>query len=323
MQGRRRVRPVLLVLLWIWAVCIFMIVDLFRNVEAFESVRPRARTYRAMRYAAHDLVGEPYYDGDFVDEHPASRPSARRSVDDLSAALARVRRLEQAGSTEILKEQALEAEDSRVRILAMRALARRLGHGARPTLLKVLHNPEETDKVRANAACFLGHTGDGALNHLGDILQSNASSTIQEGALAGLAAIGSVAAVARIIESAEAAPTARVQAARRALAKVRNPAAIALLELAARDTARSSGTRVAACRALAASRDPVAATTLARVLADERSSPELRTAAVEALGRMGNRDALPAVAAACSDPVSAVAGKARIARTRLEHIRCQ
>ena len=33
--------------------------------------------------------------------------------------------------------------------------------------------------------------------------------------------------------------------------------------------------------------------------------------------------ALALVAAACSDPVSAVAGKARIARTRLEHIRCQ
>ena len=55
-QSRRRIRPLLLVLLWIWAACIFMVVDLFKNVNEFDDIRPRARLYRGMRHAAHDLI---------------------------------------------------------------------------------------------------------------------------------------------------------------------------------------------------------------------------------------------------------------------------
>jgi antitoxin component YwqK of YwqJK toxin-antitoxin module len=57
---RRRVRPVLLVLLWVWAILVFVVVDLFRNVPAFDRIRPEAKLYEGMRKAAHEMVGEPY-----------------------------------------------------------------------------------------------------------------------------------------------------------------------------------------------------------------------------------------------------------------------
>ncbi len=56
----RRIRPVLLVLLWVWAACIFVVVDLFRNVSEFDDVRPRSKLYEGMREAAHELSGERY-----------------------------------------------------------------------------------------------------------------------------------------------------------------------------------------------------------------------------------------------------------------------
>lgn len=56
----RRVRPLLLVLLWIWAACVFLVLDLFLNVEALDDVRPRSTLYRGMRKVAHEAVGEPY-----------------------------------------------------------------------------------------------------------------------------------------------------------------------------------------------------------------------------------------------------------------------
>jgi len=56
---RKRIRPVLLVLLWVWALCIFLVVDLFFNVNEFDAVRPRSSLYTGTRLAAHKLVGEP------------------------------------------------------------------------------------------------------------------------------------------------------------------------------------------------------------------------------------------------------------------------
>ena len=61
---RRRVRKTLLVLLWAWAACIALVVDLFWNVEEFDRVRPRAGFYRDMRFAAHRMVGERYREND-------------------------------------------------------------------------------------------------------------------------------------------------------------------------------------------------------------------------------------------------------------------
>jgi hypothetical protein len=76
---RRRVRPLLLVLLWIWAVLIFGVVDLFRNVPEFDRLRPRSKLYEGMRKAAHEMVGESY-EGPSADEAGgvtvAARPDA-------------------------------------------------------------------------------------------------------------------------------------------------------------------------------------------------------------------------------------------------------
>ncbi|HEX5135553.1 MAG TPA: hypothetical protein VFY93_01145 [Planctomycetota bacterium] len=59
MRGRR-VGWRLLILLWIWALLVFTVVDLFRDVPQFDRVRPRAPLYHAMRAVAHDIVGEPW-----------------------------------------------------------------------------------------------------------------------------------------------------------------------------------------------------------------------------------------------------------------------
>jgi hypothetical protein len=48
--ARPRVRLTLLVLLWAFAGTVFLVVDLFLNVPAFDEVRPRAKLYRSMRY---------------------------------------------------------------------------------------------------------------------------------------------------------------------------------------------------------------------------------------------------------------------------------
>ena len=59
---KRRIRPVLLVLLWAWAIVVFLVIDLFWNVPEFDGVRPRAPLYQGMRKAAHEMVGEKYVD---------------------------------------------------------------------------------------------------------------------------------------------------------------------------------------------------------------------------------------------------------------------
>jgi len=53
-----RIRWVLLVLLWAWALVIFVIVDLFSDVEEFDRIRPDSLLYQGMRSVAHEMVGE-------------------------------------------------------------------------------------------------------------------------------------------------------------------------------------------------------------------------------------------------------------------------
>jgi hypothetical protein len=62
--GERCARRRLLVLLWIWAICVLMIVDLFLNLSEFDGTRPHADFYRALRVAGHKMVGEPLLEGD-------------------------------------------------------------------------------------------------------------------------------------------------------------------------------------------------------------------------------------------------------------------
>jgi antitoxin component YwqK of YwqJK toxin-antitoxin module len=56
------IRWTLVVLLWAWAVVIFVVIDLFLDVEEFDGIRPRVSTYRGMRRAGHELVGTAYRD---------------------------------------------------------------------------------------------------------------------------------------------------------------------------------------------------------------------------------------------------------------------
>jgi len=75
-HSNRPIRPLLLFLLWIWAACVFFICDLFLNVEEFDRARPRAQTYRAMRFVAHRMVGEPYLERDeFAAPPTLNRPT--------------------------------------------------------------------------------------------------------------------------------------------------------------------------------------------------------------------------------------------------------
>ncbi|MCZ6788190.1 MAG: hypothetical protein O7E54_13595 [Planctomycetota bacterium] len=83
-----RIRKTLLVLIWIWAACIFLMLDLFLNVREFDAVRPRARIYRGMRAAAHKMIGEPYLENDFaVASRPSASPDMRRVLEDELARL--------------------------------------------------------------------------------------------------------------------------------------------------------------------------------------------------------------------------------------------
>jgi HEAT repeat protein len=309
---RRRVRPLLLVLLWVWALCVFLVVDLFLNVAAFDSVRPRTSLYRSMRRVAHDMVGEPCHDETgFSARRPPRFAEAQSSLGD---ALSRV---QAAGSFDELRGRGIHAADARVRILALRMLADRVGRRAAPVLAQVARDADEPDKVRAKAACFLGRTGDEALGTLDGLLQSRASATVRAGALDGLAELGSPAAVELLVSIARCPPTSLSRAAVRAVGQVRNPAAATLLTGIVRDAASPAALRVAACRAPAS---PDAAV-VAAVLADSASPTELKVAAAHALGRAGDREALPAIEHACGDADPEVALVARMARTRLEHVR--
>jgi protocatechuate 3,4-dioxygenase beta subunit len=71
-KPRRRVRPLLLILLWIWALFVFVTVDLFRNVREFDAVRPRSPLYSSLRAAGHEITGEP-----LLDAAPAAPPLRR------------------------------------------------------------------------------------------------------------------------------------------------------------------------------------------------------------------------------------------------------
>jgi len=61
-SAKKPIRWMLLVLLWAWALVMFIVVDLFLDVEEFDHVRPRTRGYRGMRRAAHEMVGTKYDD---------------------------------------------------------------------------------------------------------------------------------------------------------------------------------------------------------------------------------------------------------------------
>ncbi|MHC4817063.1 MAG: HEAT repeat domain-containing protein [Planctomycetota bacterium] len=90
---------------------------------------------------------------------------------------------------------------------------------------------------------------------------------------------------------------------------------------AAQDPTRAQDTRVAACEGLAIGKRAETVASLVQVLADTSHPPAVRAAAANALGRMGRREALDAVAAACADASPEVAREATIAKSRLSRVK--
>jgi len=74
-----RIRFRLVVLLWIWAACVYLVLDLFLDVTFLDPVRPRSEAYVALRRAAHRMVGEPYFEDD-VHTRQSLPPCASRPL---------------------------------------------------------------------------------------------------------------------------------------------------------------------------------------------------------------------------------------------------
>lgn len=322
--NNKRVRGTLLVLLWIWAICIFVVVDLFLNVEEFDRIRPKARVYRSMRFAAHDMVDEPYYDNDFGPSRAGYRISIARRADSAAPAsaqahyladeLARVPTLRLSE----LRAMATDADDPRLRIAALRAMA---SDRMRPAILNVALNEAETNKVRAEAALLIGRTGPDGLAVIEKLIRTeDLPRAVRAGAVRGLGELGSSRAARQLLEIAAGTSFLRL-AADRGVAQVARPEALPLLVDAARSTHLRKATRIAACRALGRSRRAELTHSLAPLLADDTQPAELRAAVAHAMGLSGDSRALAVVSASTRDHSPQVAQAARLATTRLSHLR--
>ena len=156
MSRTRRVRWPLLVLLWVWAGCVALTLDLFFNVEEFDAVRPRARIYRATRYVAHRIVGERYRERDefAVREEVVARVAtvratrAQRRPPD--AATPRGGRLLRG-----LAGAARTHPNLKRREAAMRSMARMFGADARAELETLASDPKQPEELRTAARHYL------------------------------------------------------------------------------------------------------------------------------------------------------------------------
>jgi hypothetical protein len=132
-----------------------LVLDLFLNVPEFDRVRPRAQFYRAARYVAHEMVGEPISEEELGihavlpearvttpaphavrtgSRHPGGRPDLRTPQGlRLFEGLCRAAR----GAADVAK-----------RAGAMRSLAAVFGTEAWPALLEIASDPNETTEVR-------------------------------------------------------------------------------------------------------------------------------------------------------------------------------
>ncbi len=150
-QQTRRIRPLLLVLLWIWVASIALVLDLFLNVTEFDAIRPRSTLYQGMRIAAHAMVGEPLLLEETApprarevatrasplprgSRHPDGRPDAttpqgRKLLDGLAATAA-------------------GAEDPARRMAAVRGLASMFGEAAAGTLSGIATDTQQPEAVR-------------------------------------------------------------------------------------------------------------------------------------------------------------------------------
>jgi len=290
-----RVRWTLLVLLWVWAVLVFVTIDLFLNVKEFDGIRPRAGLYCGMRTAAHKMIGEPTLDSNFVDSPALVRARARARAGD---ALAHVspgrRRLEELkregrnGSFGSLCAALKEEGDPRMRVAAMRVLAESVGPQARDVLLERARDVRETEWVRAEAAYFVGWTGPEAFDVLEELVRSRSPDPVRAGALRGLGRSGSAEAVQQAVACADESSPSLQRAAEEVLQRAVDPKAVPLLGRIATDPGRSDELRIAACRGLGRTRTKEAAEALTALLADGTTRQSVRAAASDALDHAGS-----------------------------------
>jgi HEAT repeat protein len=310
-QGKSSLRRTTLVLLWVWAITVFMVVDLFLDVSEFDAIRPRARLYLGMRAAAHRMVDATYEQDDPIRFAGRAHDPAGLLAD----AMADVKTL---NSPDALRERARYAVDPRVRIAAMGELARRFPLDGIAVLQSRLREDRELLKVRRHAARLLGHTGRGAEASLELVLESELPHGVRGGAVLGLGELGTSSATNLLLALADEQPFR--ETALEAIARISNAEAAPLLREAALSPERREATRRAACRALWRMNEPATVETLSLVLRDTQIPAAVRAMAADSLGRLGNRNALAVVTAATSDDDPDVARMARLAQTRLAHV---
>ena len=150
----------LLILLWIWVLCMVVVLDLFLNVEEFDGFRPRARLYRGMRVAAHEMVGEPVEDAEFrTPGWRAGRYAAPVTSTELDARVRFCQRATHADWTE-LRSMALTDEDTVAACNAIGALGRVGEIASDPELVSLLHDSRK--RVRQETVVALGRSGQDA-----------------------------------------------------------------------------------------------------------------------------------------------------------------
>lgn len=156
-----RVRWQLLALLWVWAGCVALVLDLFLNIDEFDGVRPRAPLYRAMRAVAHDMVGERLYDADSASiaqsrprrseeaRHVAALPPGLRPASARHPGGTPDRRTPQGARLyDGLRRAAVANADPAKRTGALRSLATMFGAEARPVLLEVASDMSQPTETR-------------------------------------------------------------------------------------------------------------------------------------------------------------------------------
>jgi len=252
----------------------FLVLDLFLEVEAFDRVRPRAPLRQGARIAAQEMVAVP-----IAADVP---PEPRREPD---------RPVEPAGGGRFLRQ-----------VVSTPA--------GRKILLDCLASPDRSACEKAEAARLLGSTGGDSLTLLVGLLQEDLATEVRRGVLLGIAATGHPRSVERVLGVACASPEDR-PAALQALGHMRAPGQRAVVRELVGDPRWEADVRSAACRALGEPSAVDNVDSLAAVLADPSAPCTTRVEAAYALMAIADRAALPFLEAARSDPVPEVARAAQ------------